>query len=51
MARGIEIKKKVSWRSTIATALPLVSSAWIDEAEKTIIRPISDRESALIAKI
>jgi hypothetical protein len=43
--------KNANWRETIATALPLVSNEWIDEAEKTITKPITDRQSALIAKI
>jgi hypothetical protein len=51
MANGIDITKKVNWRSTMATALPLVSSAWIEEAEKTITSPITDNKSALMAKM
>jgi hypothetical protein len=35
----------------MATAFPLVSRACIEEAEKTITRPITESERALIARM
>ena len=38
-ASGIETTTKSSWRITMDAALPWLSMAVIDEAEKTIIKP------------
>jgi hypothetical protein len=38
-AIGMDIAKKMNCRKTMAKDDPLVSSEWIDEAEKTIIKP------------
>jgi hypothetical protein len=51
IANGIESAKKKPCRRTMATALPRVSSEWIEEAEKTITNPITERASELAAKI
>jgi len=51
IAKGIDSAKKKPCRRTIATALPRVSSEWIEEAEKTITKPITESASALPIKI
>ena len=51
IAKGIDSAKKKPCRRTIATALPRVSSEWIEEAEKTITKPITESARALPIKI
>jgi hypothetical protein len=51
IANGIESAKKKPCRRTMATALPRVSSEWIEEAEKTITKPITESANELPIKI